>query len=94
MCNRLRLLYRWPIALDNPDLLEQIPCYCGCEKMLGHKHNLDCYISAFKSDGSVAEYTDHAAYCMDGPHQFRVHLRTNDPAEPEKLLLVTSNWVP
>lgn len=50
-------------AMDHPDLLAQIPCYCGCEKTLHHKHNLDCYIAAFKPDGSVAQYTGHAAYC-------------------------------
>lgn len=53
----------YQFAIDNPDLLAQIPCYCGCEKTLAHKHNLDCYIAAFKPDGSVAQYTDHAAYC-------------------------------
>jgi hypothetical protein len=29
---------------------------------------------------------------MEGPHLFRIHLRTNDPVEPEKLLAVKSNW--
>jgi hypothetical protein len=31
---------------------------------------------------------------MDGKHHFRVHVRTNDPVEPEKLLHVYSNWIP
>jgi hypothetical protein len=31
---------------------------------------------------------------MDGPHDLRVHLRTNDPLEPEKELTILSNWVP
>jgi hypothetical protein len=31
---------------------------------------------------------------MDGPHEFRVHLRTNDPAEPNRQLTILSNWVP
>ena len=31
---------------------------------------------------------------MGGPHDFRVHLVTNDPAQPEKELTVLSNWVP
>jgi hypothetical protein len=30
---------------------------------------------------------------MGGPHEFRVHLRTNDPVEPEKQLVILSNWV-
>jgi hypothetical protein len=29
---------------------------------------------------------------MGGPHQFDIHLRTNDPVEPEKLLVVKSDW--
>jgi hypothetical protein len=31
---------------------------------------------------------------MDGQHEFRVHLRTNDPTEPDKQLTILSNWVP
>lgn len=31
---------------------------------------------------------------MDGPHDFRVHLLTNDPDLPAKELVVLSDWVP
>jgi hypothetical protein len=31
---------------------------------------------------------------MDGPHDFRVRLLTNDPDQPEKELVVLSDWVP
>jgi hypothetical protein len=30
---------------------------------------------------------------MGGRHNFRVHLLTNDPTEPEQGLTVLSNWV-
>jgi hypothetical protein len=30
---------------------------------------------------------------MEGQHEFRVHLRTNDPAQPDKQLTILSNWV-
>jgi hypothetical protein len=30
---------------------------------------------------------------MDGPHDFRLHLYTNDPEEPEKTITILSNWV-
>ncbi len=53
----------YQFAIDNPEILKQIPCYCGCAKTLGHKHNLACYITAYKPDGSVAQFTDHAVYC-------------------------------
>ena len=31
---------------------------------------------------------------MGGRHDFRVHLRSNDPAQPEATLQVLSNWIP
>ena len=31
---------------------------------------------------------------MDGMHDFRVHLPSNDPQQPERTLTVLSNWVP
>jgi hypothetical protein len=36
-------------------------------------------------------YTMHEG--MDGPHEFRIHVNTNDPTEPETLLTAYSNWV-
>lgn len=30
---------------------------------------------------------------MDGPHEFRVHVRTTDPEQPDKELTILSNWV-
>ena len=52
----------YQFATDNPTILAQIPCYCGCEETLGHKHNLACYVTSFNPDGSVAAYSDHAVY--------------------------------
>jgi hypothetical protein len=31
---------------------------------------------------------------MQGPHDFAVHLKTNDPATPDAVVHVLSNWVP
>jgi hypothetical protein len=31
---------------------------------------------------------------MGGTHDFRVHLPTNDPEQPDRTLTVLSNWVP
>jgi hypothetical protein len=38
------------------------------------------------------DYMMHAG--MDGPHEFHVRVQTNDPAEPEQILIAKSNWVP
>jgi len=37
-------------------------------------------------------FTMHSG--MEGMHDFRLNLQTNDPAQPEKELVVLSNWVP
>ena len=31
---------------------------------------------------------------MGGPHEFHMRLRTNDPLEPEKVLIAKSDWGP
>jgi hypothetical protein len=31
---------------------------------------------------------------MGGPHDFRLHIPTNDPSQPNRELVVLSNWVP
>jgi len=31
---------------------------------------------------------------MDGPHNFGVHLITNDPNNPDMVVNVLSNWIP
>ena len=37
------------------------------------------------------EFTMHPG--MDGPHDFRIGLQTNDPSQPIKELAVLSNWI-
>ncbi|MBI2903128.1 MAG: hypothetical protein HYY12_06030 [Candidatus Methylomirabilis oxyfera] len=32
------------IAREVPELIEQMPCYCGCFKSHRHQNNLDCYV--------------------------------------------------
>jgi hypothetical protein len=31
------------LARDRPELLEQMPCYCGCYVSEGHQNLLDCF---------------------------------------------------
>ncbi|WP_212774277.1 PCYCGC motif-containing (lipo)protein [Polycladomyces abyssicola] len=40
-------------AAKNGDLLQYIPCYCGCGESVGHKNNLNCFVKETKSDGSI-----------------------------------------
>lgn len=43
--------------------------------------------------GTIAiSFAMHAG--MDGPHDYRIALKTDDPAQPVTELRVTSNWIP
>ncbi|MGG4154398.1 PCYCGC motif-containing (lipo)protein [Peribacillus muralis] len=47
---------------QNKDLLEKIPCYCGCGESAGHKNNYDCFIHENKENGEVI-WDDHGTKC-------------------------------
>jgi hypothetical protein len=51
--------YRFAAA--NPDLLQHIPCYCGCNKQ-GHKSNYDCYVAGQDAAGQLT-LNPHALGC-------------------------------
>ena len=54
---RLREAYRYAAA--NSEVLQYIPCYCGCGN-IGHRHNGDCYVQERHADGRIT-FTSHAA---------------------------------
>ena len=33
----------YQVAKDIPEILEQLPCFCGCMTSFGHKNNLFCF---------------------------------------------------
>src|SRR5512139_2252626 len=51
----------YQFAVANPDVMSQIPCYCGCGAM-GHTSNYDCYMAGKNEDGSF-RYDTHALGC-------------------------------
>ncbi|MCZ7398070.1 MAG: PCYCGC motif-containing lipoprotein [Candidatus Methanoperedens sp.] len=44
-------------ATEHPEILEQIPCYCGCGGHSGHRFLRDCYVH---DDWT---YDEHASFC-------------------------------
>lgn len=48
----------YQFAVDHPDLLAQIPCYCGCAAD-GHKNNLDCFITS--REGNKVVFDRHGS---------------------------------
>ncbi|MBD8025791.1 PCYCGC domain-containing protein [Ureibacillus sp. Re31] len=57
----IRLVYE--VAGQATDILEWIPCYCGCGESAGHRNNLNCFIAEKRDDGSVV-WDDHGTRCQ------------------------------
>jgi hypothetical protein len=51
----------YQFAVANPEVLEQIPCYCGCGAM-DHTSNYACFVADTGTDGEVV-YDNHALGC-------------------------------
>jgi hypothetical protein len=51
----------YQFASVNPDVMENIPCYCGCGSV-GHESNFDCYVSAVDDKGIIT-FDNHALGC-------------------------------
>lgn len=57
----IRLVYQ--IAGQSTDILEWIPCYCGCGESVGHKSNLNCFIQEKRENGTIV-WDDHGTRCV------------------------------
>lgn len=51
----------YEFAARHPEVLQYVPCYCGCEQ-LGHGANHDCFVSARDANGRV-QWNDHGTHC-------------------------------
>jgi len=52
----------YQFAAANPDIMKDIPCYCGCDS-LGHTSNYDCYVSNVNTDGNIT-FEEHGLNCL------------------------------
>ncbi len=51
----------YAFALARPDVLQWLPCYCGCAAM-GHKSNLECFFKR-RQAGVQLGFEEHASGC-------------------------------
>lgn len=51
----------YQFAAANPEVMQQVPCYCGCGDM-GHSSNYACYIGGNNADGTLV-FDTHALGC-------------------------------
>ena len=73
----------YQFASINPDVMQNIPCYCGCGD-IGHTSNYDCYVSDVDAQGNI-QFDNHAlgcSICVDITRDVRRMLREGKtPAE-------------
>ena len=48
-------------AIARPDVIDWMPCYCGCVAM-DHRNNADCYLKP-REEGDPMVFDEHASYC-------------------------------
>ena len=57
----------YEFAARHPEVLQYVPCYCGCERV-GHSANHSCFVKSRAADGRVTEWDSHGigcAVCID-----------------------------
>jgi hypothetical protein len=82
----------YQFAVANPEILKQIPCYCGCGGM-DHTSNYSCYVTEENTDGSPS-FDDHAlgcSICVDIT-QDTIRLLNQDKSVPEILAFVDQTY--
>lgn len=52
----------YQFAVANPDVLQELPCYCGCGAM-DHTSNYSCYVAGEDSNGAP-QFDNHALGCQ------------------------------
>ncbi len=50
------------LAGQHAELLDVIPCFCGCGGSVGHRSNKNCFIKEIQADGTVI-WDDHGTRC-------------------------------
>lgn len=51
----------YQFAAANPEVMHQIPCYCGCGSV-GHTSNYSCYVQGTDANGTI-NFDHHALGC-------------------------------
>jgi hypothetical protein len=57
-----RVAMAYQFALERPDVMLWMPCYCGCGGHSGHKNARDCFVQPESSPGNV-QFEEHGSQC-------------------------------
>jgi len=57
----VRMAYQF--AMEHPDIMMWMPCYCGCGQHSGHKSAKNCFIKEGSTSTNV-QFDEHGASCQ------------------------------
>ncbi len=57
---KMQLVYQ--LSAQYHEVLQWMPCYCGCGESAGHGSNLNCFVHEIRDDGSI-QWDDHGTRC-------------------------------
>jgi hypothetical protein len=52
----------YEFAARHPEVLQYVPCYCGCERQ-GHRGNHECFVKSRAQNGRITEWDSHGMGC-------------------------------
>jgi hypothetical protein len=52
----------YQFALERPDVMLWMPCYCGCGGHSGHRNARDCFVKATSSSSDI-RFDEHGSAC-------------------------------
>lgn len=52
----------YKIAFEHADVLQWIPCYCGCGESAGHRSSLNCFVAEIRDEQVL--WDDHGTRCL------------------------------
>ncbi|MGZ8662865.1 MAG: PCYCGC motif-containing (lipo)protein [Actinomycetota bacterium] len=71
------MVEHYTYARENADVYEQVPCFCGCQSMLGHRNLEDCFVTP---DGAWESHASGCQVCTDESQMvMRMMSRGMDP---------------
>jgi len=56
----IRATYKF--AAEHPEVLNYVPCFCGCDKS-GHRSSEDCFVKSRAKNGDVTAWNEHGIAC-------------------------------
>ncbi|HVR32439.1 MAG TPA: PCYCGC motif-containing (lipo)protein [Acidimicrobiia bacterium] len=71
------------------EIYEQVPCFCGCETMLGHRHLYDCFMRA---DGSWEAHAVGCGVCLGEADQIEELLAAGETDPSVIRTAVVAAW--